>query len=110
MLFASMIKETLERLKPLGVSPINDKLIYHFLHEQCYKIHIQFRSDDPNKIETDRFFLFGDEKCPHNKTSRSACSNCSNFIIHEFELRHGRKLFPSTSISIGYCAKRGYRT
>ena len=29
MLFASMIKETLERLKPLGVSPINDKLIYH---------------------------------------------------------------------------------
>lgn len=109
-MYAKMIKEILERLRPLGSCPMNDEKIYHFLHDKCHKIHIQFKSDDPKKIETDKFALFGESKCPHNKTSRVMCSNCPNFIIHEFDLKYGRKMIPSTSTSIGYCAIRGYRT
>ena len=109
-MYAKMIRKLLGEIKStdkLSVYEIENKT-KDLLHSKCYRISIQFKTDTDN-IETNRFGLLKECRCPHGKTEKSMCSNCDNFVIHEFELKHGKTLIPSTSTSVGYCAKQKYK-
>lgn len=109
-MYAKMIKANLEKMKQISPLSSNEteENIRHFLHKECFEVSIQFKSDT-DEIETDRFGLFKGCKCPHGKTEKAMCSNCNNFVIHEFDLKYGRTIIPSTSTTVGYCARMKYR-
>lgn len=110
-MYAKMIRRQIDKLKEEAGnlrSKSIDMAIENILYKKCHKIRIQFRYDD-GKLETDVFGVDRGVKCPHGKTEKSACSNCSNFVIHNFELEHNKTLVPYTSTCTAYCAKQKYR-
>ena len=109
-MYAKMIKKLIHQIKSNDNLFIKDKEndIYKILNDKCFKISIQFKSNNEN-IETNRFGLSKDMKCPHGRSEKCMCSKCDNFIIHEFELKHGTTILPSTSTGVGYCARMKYK-
>ena len=111
-MYAKMIRRLIYKYKDeskILYSRSVDRAIQTVLDTRCYKIRIRFKYNGDEKIETDKFGVDFGVKCPHDKTNKSLCSNCPNFVIHNFELKYGKTLIPYTSTCTAYCSKQKYR-